>query len=328
MASIFQRGRVWWILYYDNGLKIQHSLKTKDKTVAKFKKNEIENKLAVGSSPMVPQDALAADVFEEFINYCKATLRPRTIDYYKETLAPFIKFLSQTRIQNLNEKSVTDYINTKPHLKAGMVWHIIKAVKTFLNFCVKRKYLAVNPVTMRKPKIPKKPPECWSLEEIKRILAAADDPIIYGMIYLNLHIGLRPAELRRLKWSDIDFKNEILTVQEAKDGEFRRIDIHPKAMEFLTKFERNGELIFPGVDDGFLRRHAKAIRKKAKVRNIRRFWYAIRHTFGTEYYKRTGDLKGLQEIFGHSKIEMTTVYVNPQGEHRRQQIRKLDYEGI
>jgi len=46
MASIFLRGKVYWILYYKDGKKISHSLKTKDKKVAKYRKNEIENQIS------------------------------------------------------------------------------------------------------------------------------------------------------------------------------------------------------------------------------------------------------------------------------------------
>jgi hypothetical protein len=69
MASIFLRGRVFWILYYDNGRKIQHSLRTRDKTVAKFKENEVENKLALGDSPLPQKDITAKQCFEEFKRY-------------------------------------------------------------------------------------------------------------------------------------------------------------------------------------------------------------------------------------------------------------------
>lgn len=326
MASIYLRKNFFWVSFTENGKRYQRSLRTKDRKIAKFKKNEIENRLSLGEPTTTQKKLSVKQIYREFLDHCAATLAVRTVEYYDEILLPFIRQLPENaRFQEITDKAVIDYLNTKPNIKAGMTWHIIKVIKTFANFAAKRGYAKPGQLTVKKPKIQKRVPECWTAEEIKRVLDKASDPLLYGMIYVNLHIGLRPAELIRLDWSDIDFDNNHLTVREAKDSEFRHIMLHPAVIEYLKPLRKKSGQVFDGADSQYLRVTSRKLRKQAQMTHIKRFWYATRHTFATEYYKRTGDLRGLQEILGHSKIEMTTVYVNPQDDHQRQQINKLSY---
>lgn len=326
MASLYQRGKVFWVSYRRDGQSFSRSLNTKDKTVAKYLKNKIENEISQGKSPLPPNNILIGKVFDEFIERCQVNTKARTVAYYKESLMPFINAVGRnTKIQNIKEKTIIDFLNSKNGISPGNTWHIIKTLKTFMNFAVSRGYVGISPVTVKKPKLPRRSPEAWTPEETKKILASISNPAIYDMIYVNLHVGLRPAELLRVRWEDIDWKNEVLTIPEAKDGEFRKIQLHPEVIRILYPKKQATGRIFPELTEKQMSNISSEIRKKSKVQRIKRFWYSIRHTFATEYYKQTKDLRELQEILGHSKISMTTVYVNPQTEHSRQQIRKLAY---
>lgn len=325
MAEHYKRNGWYWITYQENGVRKRHPLKTKDKTVANFRKNEIENKLALGNSPLPDKDISLKSAVDEFIKYAQISNKPRTVEYYKQTLSPFVKAVSPNlKVHQLKEHYLTKYINEKKSLKEGGTWHLIKVVNTLLNFCVKKKYITANPIFIKKPSIPKRVPECWTQDQTSKVLKCASG-LAYQAIFINLYLGLRPNELASLRWQDIDFKGKLVTVREAKDNQFRRIPLHDQLSTYLQKLSKTDELILPGFNDNFMRDSAEKIRISAGMKHIKRFWYSIRHTFATEYYKQTGDLKGLQEILGHSKIEMTTVYVNPQQAHQHSQLNKLNY---
>lgn len=328
MASLYERNGWYWISFYEAGKRRQTPLRTKDKKIANFRKNEIENKMSLGDSPLPDRNITLTDAMGEFLKYATVSNRPRTIEYYKETLDPFIKSLPPTiRIHQFKETYLTAYINQRKNLKEGGSWHLIKVVKTFLNFCVKKKYLSSNPVFIKKPALPRRAPECWSQEQVVTVLKHAQG-LAGQAIFINLYLGLRPNELMTLKWADIDLRAKMVTVQEAKDNQFRRIPLHNDLAGYLKKLPRAAALVLPGLNENFMRSAAERIRKDASMMHIKRFWYSTRHTFATEYYKHTGDLKGLQEILGHSKIEMTTVYVNPQQEHQHSQLNKLSYKKV
>lgn len=330
MASIYLRGRVWWICYMENGRKIDQSLKTKDRTVARYRKNETENKLAMGESPLLRKKATIQEVFDRFILTRGYSSKPATIAYYTDILNPFIKSLPiGTRVSSIKSETIEAYVNGRiehQKIQPGMTWHILKALKTFFNFALREKYIFENPVQRKKPKLPRRTPEVLKPEEVQRCLAATEGRISHDMIYLALFIGARPAELMRLRWEDVDFGKELITIQQAKDGEFRKINLHPKALAHLRGIKQPDGPIFPGVNADWLVREGRWIKETAKVGHIKKFWYSLRHTFATTYYEKTRDLRGLQEILGHSKIEMTTVYVNPSEDHRREQLRKVAYD--
>lgn len=332
MASLYLRGKTYWISYYPTpGVKpVQLSLKTRDKTVAKFKKNEIENRLTTGDIPRFNKNILLLDAYENFKKETQSSIKTATRIYYQDILKPFLASLSaDIKLAAINNDLVTKYVNERiatRNIQPGMVWHILKVLKTFFNFCVHQKYLTENPVKKKKPKLPKKAPECWTTPEIKRVLLFTQGTLEGNIIEFNLYVGLRPSELIRLKWRDIDLDRETLTVQEAKDDEFRMIALHPAATKVLRNLPRVNDHVFPGITVRSLERKARAIKKKADLKRIKKFWYSTRHTFGTTYYEKTRDLRGLQEILGHSKIEMTTIYVNPNEAHRLKTLRQLKYE--
>lgn len=146
MASIYLRGRVWWISYYEHGKKFDQSLKTRDKTVAKFKKNEIENKITKGESFSVQKDVPAKFVFDLFIKRCSSTAKPATVRYYEDIINPFLNAIPQgISIARITPPMIDQYIDAKSSsgkISAGMIWHIVKALKTFFNFSKKERFLS------------------------------------------------------------------------------------------------------------------------------------------------------------------------------------------
>lgn len=324
MATTYLRKNTYWISYFKDGKRYQYSTRFKNKRDATYLKNKIELELAEGRSPILRYESFFYFVYDEFVKHCKVSCQPRTVRYYEEILNPFKRWLpTEIKINNITPQMIVNYINSKD-VAIGMRWHIIKTLVTFFNFTVKSKLLHESPVKISKPKLPKREPECWTNEERKRILESIEHELIKKMIQANLYMGLRPAELTRLQWSDVDLEERVLTVGEAKDGEFRRIPLHSEAVKIFKSIKHAGPEIFP-FKDKFLRAQSKEIRTKSQTTRLKRFWYSTRHTFATEYCKKTGDLKGLQEILGHSKIEMTMVYVNPQADHQKKQLEKLSY---
>src|SRR6185503_18942275 len=79
MASIYLRGRIWWICYRENGRKFDQSLKTKDKTVARFKKNELENRLSLGDSPLQALPKPIKELVKEYEQHCLTHNTPKTV---------------------------------------------------------------------------------------------------------------------------------------------------------------------------------------------------------------------------------------------------------
>jgi hypothetical protein len=103
MASVYLRGKVWWICYYDNGRKIQLSLKTKDKTVAKYKKNEIENKLLANESPLPTKNKSLKEIRDEFLERQKARVSYTHYIGLKSYIDQFSRSRHPTKLTDFND---------------------------------------------------------------------------------------------------------------------------------------------------------------------------------------------------------------------------------
>ena len=151
--------------------------------------------------------------------------------------------------------------------------------------------------------------------------------------FIILKSGLRRGELCALRWSDIDFRGQIINVRRAvtfKDGKLvitkgktrnavRQIPIDDEAVEFLRDVER----ISPCVVG-----HGAADRidpKNYAKREYRRFMrdfssetgnpalslHELRHTYGTMLYHYHTPLDAIAKIMGHSSLEITRkIYVH------------------
>lgn len=87
--------------------------------------------------------------------------------------------------------------------------------------------------------------------------------------------------------------------------------------EYVIPSPRNPRKPLSNPRKGFVR-----ALKTAGIKNFR--WHDLRHTFATHFLRRTGDLRALQEILGHSSITQTEKYAHVLDEHRREAMEKFE----
>ena len=95
MASIYKRGRIWYISYYINGKRVWKRVGPSKKLAELFQK-EIEVKIAKGKLGWEEiKDPTFYDFKDEYLSYPKANTRPTTYTRYKEALQHFLGFLER-----------------------------------------------------------------------------------------------------------------------------------------------------------------------------------------------------------------------------------------
>lgn len=137
-----------------------------------------------------------------------------------------------------------------------------------------------------------------------------------AIIEFDLNSGLRQGQIRELKWTDIDFKRRMMSVACDKGGKSKRYDVpvFKRAMEILLSLPRVSEYVFTNYEgkqiplNGLL--HSSFVRLVERV-GIKDFtFHDLRHTFATDYYRKTLKLKAIQKILGHSSARTTETYLN------------------
>ena len=181
------------------------------------------------------------------------------------------------------------------------------------------------------------PPEFdfLTFDESNRLLAAAQGEW-RTMITVAVRTGLRLGELLGLSWTDVDLEAGRLFVRRAvargvvgtpKNGRSREVALSQQAAAALAAHPRRSLLVFSDPEGKMLTKGAtnaplaNAL-KRAGLRHIG--WHALRHTFASQLVMRGAPVKAVQELLGHSTIEMTMRYSHLSPDARRDAVSLLD----
>jgi integrase len=147
-------------------------------------------------------------------------------------------------------------------------------------------------------------------------------PTLKNMVELVLNTGLRKSELLHLKWRDIDLKNKLLFVWDTKNKESKSIPLNSRVIEVFKRIPRNlrSEYVFPSPVDQSkpwvdIRKEWSKALKKTNIENFT--FHDLRHTFASHLVMAGVDLKTVQELLGHKRIEMTLRYAHLSPFHKR-----------
>lgn len=187
-------------------------------------------------------------------------------------------------------------------------------------------------------RVPKPKFDFLDFDEAEKLLkTSSSDSEWFDMIFMALKTGARYGELCELRWYDVDLRNGRLIIQRSfwrdhvtspKSGRDREIPLSPRTIEFLRRRRHlKSELILCKSDGG--RHHhrsaddaLKRICRRAMLRPIG--WHALRHTFASHLVMRGVPLKSVQELLGHSTMEMTMRYAHLSPEVKRDAVAVLD----
>ncbi|MDW8131389.1 MAG: tyrosine-type recombinase/integrase [Bryobacterales bacterium] len=166
--------------------------------------------------------------------------------------------------------------------------------------------------------------EVYTEEELERLLAAAEGEDYAALLTLAL-TGLREQELCWLTWEDLCLEpgREHLRVRakpgfSPKDYEEREVPLPPALAELLRGLPRRAVWVFAnrrGGREGHLLRRLKAVARRAGVEGAT--LHKFRHTYATRLLEQGTDIVTVQRLLGHSDLETTQGYLNPDVERKR-----------
>jgi integrase len=155
-----------------------------------------------------------------------------------------------------------------------------------------------------------------SAEEIETLLKAAEgDQVMRAAILVSIATGLRQGELLRLKWRDIDFEKQDLTVMISKNATRRRVHLTATAVEAL-KALRESKVVSPvtvflarggtPLKKSLLETRWRKIREAAKLDDFH--WHDLRHTCASVLAQNGSTLLEIGSVLGHKSPSMTMRY--------------------
>jgi len=191
---------------------------------------------------------------------------------------------------------------------------------------------------MQPVRVPQKLPVVLSRDEVARLIAAAPNLKSQTALSVAYATGLRVSEVVSLKVTDIDSKRMTLRVEQGKGSKDRYAMLSPVLLERLRAWWRlahaqgkmlPGRWLFPGMnpmESLTARQLNRAIHSAAEAAGIdkRVSMHTLRHSFATHLLEQKVDIRVIQVLLGHKKLETTVVYTHVATEILREVVSPLE----
>ena len=155
-------------------------------------------------------------------------------------------------------------------------------------------------------------------DEQERLLKAAP-PDLRRIILVALRTGARRGEILAMKWTDVDFVTNQITLPKTKNGQKRYIPLHGDVAELLSKMPRIGAYVFQDRDGEPLKWNGHRDRmweKTIAAAGITDFkFHDLRHCVASTLAMRGASLQAIAAILGHSSTRMSERYAHLSPNH-------------
>jgi integrase len=321
---LFKRGE-WW--YYQSHGKIQ-ALHTTDEAEAIAKRDVLEKEVRYrGVNVVFKKIPLFGEVAIEWWSFKKQILtRAVSQDRYKNYLNSVILKASfvDKQIDTINEDDLEVWIHsdvlTKVSANTALIY--LTVLSNIFKFAQRKQYVNRNPVsTMHRPKYVRPVPDPFNLEEVEQIIQAS--PALYrNFLIVKFFSGLRISEICGLKWNDIDFVKDTISVRrsmlrrvedEVKNAYSKRdVRMLPDVKTALidqrqlslgrSEYVFVDETMLPIHDNQFSKRVWQDLLKKTGVRY--RCFRKSRQSFITHAIEAGASMSSVSKMVGHADNQM------------------------
>lgn len=207
---------------------------------------ENELKLQLKNNTYIKKNKLTVeDLMNEWLKYKKNEIELKTYNSYKLWTTKIIKAIGNVHLKNLNVKILEDFYNElriTTYLSPKSIQEIYTTISMALNKAIKWGYILNNPnLLIDKPKVKKHEIQCYSLEEVEKLLSVLkNEPLKYqAIITLAIDSGCRRGELTGLTWNDIDFDKSLIIINKTTQY-LPKYGIYEKS----TKSETSNRIIY------------------------------------------------------------------------------------
>ena len=241
-------------------------------------------------------------------------LAPKTQQGYVRTNKRFAVFLGRSP----DTASFEDVRRFQLYLAANgadtpTLNHTVSALRFFFRVTLKRYAIVEHTTFIHEPR---KLPVVLSPEEVARLLNAAPGLKYKAALSVAYGAGLRAAEIVSLTVSDVDSKRMVIRVEQGKGDKDRNVMLSASLLELLRAWWRAARpqgWLFPGRDPAqpmTTRQLNRACHAAAEAAGIEKNVspHTLRHSFATHLLEQNVDVRVIQVLLGHAKLDSTALY--------------------
>jgi integrase len=329
-GTIYQRPGGLWVAQFTlpNGKKRTKYSKSQ-KTVREWLKTQLN---ALKQGLLVEEEKITLSQFIDryYTDVASHSLRPKTLESYEYLIRMHIKpDIGNIRLTALTPAHLQNLYSLKLNqgLSRRTVQYVHSILHRSLNQALKWGLVSRNVADLAEaPTVKRRAPQTLNQDEVRQFLSVVKDDRHYPLYVLSFS-GMREGELLGLHWEDVDFfsntihikhavqqlRGKGLVLTEPKSEKSRRsLAVPAFAMDALWEYrEKTGRisgLVFQTsngtpISPRNLVRHFKKMLNKAGLPNIR--FHDLRHTAATLLLSQGVHPKVVQEMLGHSQINLT-----------------------
>ena len=342
--TVFKRDRspYYQFDFIFEGRRYRGSTRLRNQRAAQKAEDVMRGKLAEGRAGIVerkPAPTLRA-YREHFLEFTRLRRKSRTADFYETCIENLDSTFGASWLDEITPEAIRDFAQSR--LRNGRAGRTVNCdlatLRRVLSVALGEGLIQQNPFASRRVEFcsEKRVERVVKFSEEKRYLAAAA-PFLRDAATIMLEMGLRPSEVMRIHWRDLNLwaTPPTLRIPDSKTENGRReVPIPARALAVLRDRgeQAKGGYLFPfRVGDKHdekrpmveLRKaHARAL-KAAGITNRFRI-YDLRHTFGTRAAEAGTDPLTLQRIMGHASLQTTGLYVHLSARHLAEAQRRIE----
>ena len=258
---------------------------------------------------------------------------PHTISSYRRDLLQLACFLEEKKVKlkeidNIVLRGFLAVLQGRKNKKSTIA-RKLASIRSFLQFCIKMKWLEDNPAkVVATPKQEKHVPSFLSEDEMAEFLDIPDsrqpldsrDKCVLELLYAT---GIRVSELVGINLEDVDFTERLIRIR-GKGKKERIVPFGKKAEDSLASYIRARHQLNRGEGNDaalFLNYRGERLTSRSVERIVDRYIritamrrkispHSLRHSFASHLLSRGADLRVIQELLGHESLATTQKYTH------------------
>jgi len=354
--ALFKRGNVWWFEFQVDGHRIRESSRETNKLAAARAETARKDQLNKGEAPDPKRPkARFADAAEDYLLDNEARWAPKTAIIHSNSMKHLATHFAKLRLSEISARDIARYQSARRkegasgrsiNIEVGLIRQVLG--KNGLWAFIQKD---VHMLTEREDV-----GRALTGDERHRLLAACRKSAsrgLYPAVLISLHTGLRNAELRLMRWRQVDFLNETITVGKSKTagGEGRVIPLSNDALRCLKDWRAQfpealpAHYVFPtekygligseGTFGGDVRPYkvfpdepvkswSTAWTTARKAAGVEVRWHDLRHSFCQTMGQGKATDSTITALAGWMSKKMLQRYSHVQTEDKRQAISVLN----
>jgi integrase len=300
----------------------------------------VADRIANGSY-IAPEELTVGELVTRWIERGASEWAESTSANYREwARMGIVPLLKSVRVSTLNAPRVQHWVDSLAArgLASGSIHDCFFVLRAALKDAVRLGIITSNPAEgTRLPTNRAKKPPTWTAQEAQVALAAVADDVLWHAAYrLHLATGMRPGEIRALRWSDLDTAAGTITVrrtmtqnrqrrptigERTKTGKVRAIALTPPTLAALSAWRKaqlttrmaapswaEPDAMFTIPSGAYISsaRWANYLEDLIARTGVKRITpHGIRHTAATLMLERGVHPKVVADILGHSSVTIT-----------------------